>query len=98
MIRLGLPVWAPSLKTAAQQVGSTAPYVEAAVWILQTEDSALLDDVLSGRKSLLAAAAEARRRADLVAAYRRASLQDKAVAGPTIGVNNVWDEMIAPAL
>jgi len=97
-IRLGLPVRASSLKSAAQQVGSTASYVEAAVWVLQAEDPALLNDVLSGRKQLLVAAAEVRQRANLITAYRRASLRDRAVAGPTIGVDHVWDELIAPAL
>ena len=97
-IRLGLPVQASSLASAAQLVGSSKQYVEAATWLLQAEDPALLDDVLAGRKPLLAAAAEAHRRADLIAAFRKASAHDKAISGSTLGVNNVWDEMIVPSL
>jgi hypothetical protein len=93
-----LPVQASSLANAAQQVGSTAHYVEAMTWVLKAEDPALLDDVLAGRKSLLAAAAEARRRGDLIAAFRKASSHDKAISGSTLGVNNVWDDMIAPSI
>jgi hypothetical protein len=72
--------------------------VEAAVWVLQAEDPALLKDVLSGRKPLLAAAAEVRQRANLIVAYRKANPEDRAAAGPIIGVANVFDEMIVPSL
>ena len=84
-IRLGLPVQASSLASAAQLVGSSKQYVEAATWLLQAEDPALLDDVLAGRKPLLAAAAEAHRRADLIAAFRKASAHDKAVFPTSTG-------------
>jgi len=97
-IRLGQPVQASSLVNAAQHVGSTAPYVEADVWVLQAEDPALLDDVLSGREPLVSAAAKVRRRANLIVAYRKANSEDRAAAGPTIGVDNVFDEMIVPSL
>jgi hypothetical protein len=97
-IRLGLPIEASSLTSAAQQVGSTASYVEAAIRVLQAEDPVLLDDVLAGRQHLPAAAGKIRRRAELIAAYRRATLVDRAALGSTVGVDHVFDETIVPSL
>jgi hypothetical protein len=66
--------------------------------VLKAEDPALLHDVLSGRKSLRAAAAEVRKRATLIAAYLKSSHTDHGTAGFTIGVDEVFDEMIVPSL
>jgi hypothetical protein len=97
-ILLGLPIEASSQAGVAELVGSNIRYVEAGIAVLQAEDPALVTDVLAGRKRLLDAAAKVRRRADLIAAYRRATLEDRAAVGPTIGVEQVFDEMIAPSL
>jgi hypothetical protein len=97
-ILLGQSVRAPSLARAAELVGSNIHYVEAAVWVLQAEDPALLADVLAGRKPLLDAAAKARGRAELITAYRRATLDDRAAFGSAVGVSHVFDEAIVPSL
>jgi hypothetical protein len=85
-----------SLADAAERVGSSASYVRAALTILKSEDWDLYIDTLWGREPLLASAAKVRRRADLLTAYRKASRQDHGAAGSTIGVDAVFDEMIAP--
>jgi hypothetical protein len=97
-ILLGLPVKVSSQARAAELVGSNIHYVEAAVWVLQAEDSTLLADVLAGRKPLLETAAKVRRRANLIAAYRKATLNDREKFGSTVGVGKIWDEAIAPSL
>ena len=97
-ILLGLAVKASSQKSAAEMVGSSRRYVEAAVWVLQAEDPQLLANVLAGREPLLSAAVKVRRRANLIVAYRKANSEDRAAAGPTIGVDHVFDEMIVPSL
>jgi hypothetical protein len=97
-ILLGLPVRASSQARAAELVGSNIRYVEAAVWVLQAEHPALLADVLAGRKSLLEVAAKVRGRANLIKAYRRATLGDPAAFGSTVGADRVFDETIVPAL
>ena len=97
-ILLGLPVKPSSRARAAELVGSNLHYVEAAVRVLQAEDPLLLADVLAGRKSLPDAAAKVRGRADLITAYRRATLEDRAALGSTVGVSHVFDEAIAPSL
>jgi hypothetical protein len=95
---LRLPVCPTNRVRAAEMVGSNAPYLNAAVVVLKAEDPALLHDVLSGRKSLRAAAAEVRKRATLIAAYLKSSHTDHGTAGFTIGVDEVFDEMIVPSL
>jgi len=97
-ILLGLPIKTSSQKSAAELVGSNCRYVEAAVCVLRAEAPQLLADVYAGREPLLSAAAKVRRRANLIIAYREASSEDRAAAGAIIGVDNVFDEMIAPAL
>jgi hypothetical protein len=87
-ILLGLPVKVSNQVRAAELVGSSRRYVEAAVWILQAEDPALLADVLAGRKALLERAANLRQRADLITAFRRATLHDRQKSGATIGVES----------
>lgn len=95
---LGLPVKPTNQIRAAELVGANLPYLKYAVVVLESEDATLLHDVISGRKSLRAAAAEVCNRAKLVASYRKSSRLDHATAGNTIGVSEVWDELILPNL
>jgi hypothetical protein len=97
-ILLGRPIKASSQARAAELCGANVQYVEAAVWLLQAEDSALIADVLAGRISLLKAAAKVRRRSRLIAAYQDATADDRAAFGEVVGAASVWDEVIAPKL
>jgi hypothetical protein len=58
---------------------STPHYVAAAIVVLQAEDPHLVKRVLVGHVSLLAAAAQVKTRAKLLAAYRAATPKDLAV-------------------
>jgi hypothetical protein len=74
------------------------PYVAAAVTLLKSEDSGLLDRTLRGATPLLAAASEAGAVARLVSAYRGVSPDDLATFTRTIGVANIWDKILVPVL
>jgi hypothetical protein len=87
-----------SLADAAESVGSNVRYVRAAVTILKAENPNLIWEVLWGPGNLLATAAKVRKRADLVAAYRKASPDDRKVFGWTVGPATVFDEVVVPAL
>jgi len=89
---------APTLAAAAIACGSNVAYVAAAVTLLKSEDSGLLDRALRGATPLLAAASEARAVARLVSAYRGASPDDLATFTRTIGVANIWDKILVPVL
>jgi hypothetical protein len=96
---MGLPVGAPTTqRAAADLVGSTINYVVAATTILQSEDQDLIDRVVAGHIPVLQAAANVRKRAELITALRRSTSTDRAHAGATVGVDLVWDEMVAPSL
>jgi hypothetical protein len=95
---LGMPVQPSSPTCAAELVGSSFQYVEAAKWLLEAQDQALLTDVLAGHKPLLEAGAQARVRADLIGAYRRATLADRAAFGSIVGIDDVFDSCIVPSL
>ena len=73
-----------SITKAAASVGSTPANVHAAVILLKAENQTLIAKVLAGDVSLMRAAKQARRVADLVAAYRAASEADIASAGRII--------------
>src|SRR5262245_34679062 len=68
---------APSLAIAAACCGSCTQYVRAAVVLQRSENRALIKNVLAGRVDLQRAAAQVRRVADLVSAYRRAADEDR---------------------
>ena len=89
---------APTLAAAAIACGSNVAYVAAAVTLLKSEDGVLLDRALRGATPLLAAASEAGAVARLVSAYRGASPDDLATFTRTIGVANIWDEILVPVL
>jgi hypothetical protein len=97
-IALGLPLTVTSQREAAQLTGSNALYTAAAATVLQSEDPALVTDVLVGRIGLLTAARQVKRRADLIAALRAAAPEDKAAAGRVLGAAMIFDTLVTPAL
>jgi hypothetical protein len=88
----------PAIAKAAQACGSTGHYVRAAKVILDAENTEVQHDVLAGRLPLLVAASQLRRLADLVKAYRAISSADLPRFGKTVGVADLFDHAIAPAL
>jgi hypothetical protein len=76
---------APTPKVAAACTGSQPAHVRAAAVLLKSEDEPLLNEVLYGNISLLEAAKEARRVANLVNAYRSATAGDLVTAAKVLG-------------
>jgi hypothetical protein len=76
---------ARTIAEAAACTGSNLTYVHAAVILLKAENEILVNQVLVGRISLLRAAQQARRVADLVHAYRAASQADIIQAVKIVG-------------
>jgi hypothetical protein len=95
---LGLPITVGSQAEAATMVGSNRPYIVAAVLVLQAEDQALLADVLVGKMPLLTAAKIVRKRAELIAAYRRATPEDLTALARAVGPSDLFDRAVVPAL
>jgi hypothetical protein len=62
----------PTLAQAAIACGSTPAHVQAAATIMRAEDEKLLALVLGGMRPLVSVACQARRQADLLAAWRAA--------------------------
>jgi hypothetical protein len=87
-----------TLAAAAIACGSNVAYVAAAVTLLKSENNVLLDRALHGATPLLAAASEVGAVARLVSAYRGAGSDDLAAFTRTIGVANVWDQILVPVL
>jgi hypothetical protein len=87
-----------SLQEAATACGSCPQYVAAAVVLLKSESSTVIDQVLAGHVSLLAAAQRAKAVSDLVCAYRRASDDDRVAFVRTVGATTMFDGAIVPAL
>jgi hypothetical protein len=77
--------------------GSNPVYVEAAGVVLDMPPE-VMNEVLAGRISVLAAARRGRRAARVVAAARKAGPDDLATAGRTLGPEVIWDRMLVPAL
>jgi len=100
---------APTLAAAAMHCGSNVPYVQAAIVLIQ-DKTALHPEivrkaVLEGRAPLLAAAREVRRRKaervaveEVVASWRCWTPGQRAQFGRSVGVAEVWDDAIVPAL
>jgi hypothetical protein len=88
----------PTIAKAAQACGSTGHYVRAAKVILDAENTQVQHDVLAGRLPLLVAARQLHGLADLVKAYRAISSADLPMFGKTVGVADLFDHAIAPAL
>jgi hypothetical protein len=96
--RLYLNGEVPTLEAAAACCGSGVVYVRAAVVLVKTENSTMLMDVLAGTVPLLAAAKQLKHIAKLVDDYRRANAAELITFGKTVGVGDVWDHVINPAL
>jgi hypothetical protein len=94
----GQPVVPSTQAEAARLVGSTPLYIAAAATVLEAENPVLIDYVLRGNRGLLEAAESVRKRVRLVKAYREADRDDRKAFGKTIGVDNVFDELVAPLL
>jgi hypothetical protein len=92
--RLYLSGAIPNLFKAAESCGSNGKYVCAAIIVLRSENSVLLDRVLRGHIPLLAAANQVRRVVDLVAAYRAADEKDHIASFRTLGPERVFDEIV----
>jgi hypothetical protein len=98
MLLLGFPVQPKTQAAAAHLVASTPQYIAAAVAVVEAESQELIDGVLDGRLGLLEAAESVRKRAQFVKAYREADQNDRKAFGKTIGVDKVFDELVAPLL
>src|SRR5262245_1412326 len=88
----------PSLRTAAESCGSNVGYVQAATWLLRSENPDLLNKVLAGHVPVLTAAAQVRRLAQLVDAYRAATSVDRVQFVRAIGATEVFEEAVSPAV
>jgi hypothetical protein len=88
----------PTIAVAAMSCGSNRIYVDAALVLLKTEDSILLEAVLAGEKPLVAAADEMKVVATLVSALRQATATDLATLGRIVGPGQVFDRVVVPAL
>jgi hypothetical protein len=87
----------PNLLKAAESCGSNTKYVIAAIILLRSENSVLLDRVLRGHVSITAAASQVRRLVDLVAAYRAADVNDHVASFRALGPDRVFDELVMAA-
>jgi hypothetical protein len=97
-LHLGLPIPAPTLSEAARMAGTHVGYIQAAIAVLRAEDETLIEAVRTGEIALLKAAAQVKRRAELITALRRASPDDRAAAGRALGVAAIFDECVVPNL
>ena len=88
---------APTIAAAARCCGAGIRYTIAAK-VVQSQDSGLRADVLSGRISLLEAVTRVRQINRLVSAYQKSTGEDLAQFGRLIGPAKVFDEIIIPAL
>jgi hypothetical protein len=98
------------LAAAAMHCGSNVQYVQAAIVLIQDETALhpqrMWQSVLEGRVPLLAAAHEARRRQEaarvtvkkMAAAWRHWTPTQRASFGRTVGVAELWDHSIVPAI
>jgi hypothetical protein len=77
--------------------GSSEIYVKAAIPLLRAENAVLLERVLKGDISLLRAAAQTRRVAALVSAYRSADNADRVAFARTCGVDDVFNVLTEAA-
>jgi hypothetical protein len=92
--RLYLSGTIPNLLEAAESCGSNVAYIRAAIVVLRSENSALLDRVLRGHIPLLDAARQVQQIVDLVAAYRAASEQDHVAFARAAGPERLFDELV----
>jgi hypothetical protein len=86
-----------NLAMAAASCGTNVAYVQALLTVLRSENITLLERVLTGEVSVLAAAREVGRLAQLVAAYRASNTADHVAFARAIGPGTLFDEAIVPA-
>jgi hypothetical protein len=86
-----------NVSEAAMACGSNTAYVAAAIVLIESENKTLIDRVLTGKVSLLAAAKEIRRLAELVTAYRKASAADRVLFARVIGPSVLFDNSATPS-
>ena len=90
---------APTVKSAAMDCGVSVNYVRAVLVLHRAGRFDQLEAALYSRTSLLITAAKsASAIAALVVAYDKASAGELATFGKTVGVGEVWDRIIIPAL
>ena len=94
---LGRSVTPTSQREAATMVASTIRDVTAAATLLQAEDERLINRVMRGQMSLLAAAELVEKRAALLSAYRAAPEEDRIAVVKTIDPGLFFDEVLVPA-
>jgi hypothetical protein len=92
--RLYLSGTIPNLVEAAESCGSNVAYVRAAIVLLRSENSTLLDRVLRGHVPLLAAASQVERLVNLIAAYRAADVKDHVAFARAAGPERLFDELV----
>jgi hypothetical protein len=92
--RLYLAGTIPNLLKAAESCGSNVCYVRAAIAVLRSENAVLLDRVLRGHVSILAAANRVRRVVALLAAYQAADEQDHVASFRVLGPDRVFEEIV----
>lgn len=83
---------------AAICCGVAPSYIAAATILLNSGDEPLAADVLAGRVPLLRAAERVQSCAALVAAFKAATPDDRAAFDRTVGVAEIFDGVIAPAI
>jgi hypothetical protein len=88
----------PKVRESALACGSNARYVQAAITLLKAENETLVNAVLDGHVPLLTAAAQVKRLADLVDAYRKAGASDRVRFAQTVGPTALFDTALVPAL
>jgi hypothetical protein len=95
-LHLGLPIPISTQAEAAHKTGANVSYVKDVITVLQAEDAVLLDNVLRGAISLVAAAKVVRKRAKLISALRQASEEDRTVAASRVlGADGILDLAVA---
>jgi hypothetical protein len=90
------PDYVLTLRESALSCGSGVRYVQAAVTLLEHADPKLIDRVVSGKVNILVAAESVKAEVRLTAALRAASPEVRVAVASRVGVDNLWDTMIAP--
>jgi hypothetical protein len=93
--RLYLAQAVPTLAAAADSTGSNVAYVQAAIILLRSDNTSLVNEVLAGDVPILEAAAQVRRLVDLIAAYRDAKDHDRVAFARACGVETIFNTLVA---
>jgi hypothetical protein len=95
---LGEAVRAGGIAEAAVSVAVCPRYLLAAKQVIAANDEALLREVLRGNLPLMTAATHASARLSLIRGFRNAAPSDLKAFATEIGVANIWDAMVVPAI